>query len=233
MPLKERELAAMRYKCPTCQAQTQFRCLKDGRYKKIRLSHPHPERVALVEENEGALTVLPEFEWFRNTEAGGEIRLVNMFLEGWRLAGRPDMRKYAMRWGTNQIHCDVLTAVKPDADSGNRYLQKLAESFASIGLDHEWSMYMLSSNAPGSQFLIWLHHRLDPDLDWQRPGQECLMCWQACVGSVSSLRLYPAMEKGQVNYGSPSRPFTPEHREDENHIDAGDQLSLDFGPEVR
>jgi hypothetical protein len=36
MTLKERELAAMRYKCPTCQAQTQFCCLKDGRYKRPR-----------------------------------------------------------------------------------------------------------------------------------------------------------------------------------------------------
>ena len=123
------------YECPACQAQADFYCTKDGRYKRIRLSHPHPERVALVEENEEALTVLPEFEWFRKTEAGREIRLVNMFLSGWRLAGRPDMRQYAKRWGTNQIHCDVLKAVKPDADSGNRYLQKLAESFARIGLD--------------------------------------------------------------------------------------------------
>ena len=92
---------------------------------------------------------------------------------------------------------------------------------------------MLSSNAPGSQFLIWIHHRLDPYLDWQRPGQECLMCLQARMGSVSSLMLYPAMEKGQVNYERPSRPFTPERPEDEKHIDAGDQLSLDFGPEAR
>jgi len=203
--LTERERVSLTYECPACQAQADFYCTREGRYKRIRLGHPHPERMALVEENEQALAVLLEFEWFRKTKAGWEIRLVNMFLSGWRLAGRRDMREYAKRWGTTEIHCDVLKAVKPDAESGNRYLQVLAESFARIGLDHEWTTFMVSSNVGGSKFLIWIHHRPDPYLDRQRPGQECLMCLQASTGSVGTLWLYPAMEKGQVNYESPAR----------------------------
>lgn len=138
-----------------------------------------------------AISVLQEFEWFRKIEVRESERIVSLFLEGWRRAGQPDMRQYAQRWGTKEIHRDVLVAVKPDEESGRRYLQGLHKRFGETGIDGEWGMFMVRSATPGSQAYIWLHHQPDPYLDTQRPGQECLACLKACEGAVSSRTLTP------------------------------------------
>jgi hypothetical protein len=47
----EREQAARKYRCPKCNAQPHFNCVRYKGIKPVSLAHPHSERTELVEEN--------------------------------------------------------------------------------------------------------------------------------------------------------------------------------------
>jgi hypothetical protein len=51
MTKAERELAARKHRCPKCNAQPYFSCVRYKGIRPISLKSPHPERIKLVPED--------------------------------------------------------------------------------------------------------------------------------------------------------------------------------------
>lgn len=68
---------------------------------------------------------------------------------------------------------DALVAVRPDEESGERFLRLLHDEFRARGIDAEWMMFMISDESGVS--LIWVRN-VCPDPLRSVPATESVTC---------------------------------------------------------